>query len=515
MAAWLYIVWVSVELLLVIAAGALWVASPDTLTLNLSLSVFTLFLGILLAYPRRVDFVTWLKSRQFRSALTQIAGFFLVAGSVALVNHLGWKFPVKWDLTEKKLNTLSDQTKKVLAALPEDVSVTFFAKREDWAQGMAILSLYRDAHPTLKLEAVDIEGAPQKARAEGVVENGTVILKHKENRVVFLIKDELSVTNAFLKLARPRRIKVYFTIGHGESLCSMKTEGGISAFCDHLVGQLYDVNTLDLQRAKEIPADAELVIVWGPTTGMLPVETQRLQRWLERGGSLLALLSPGFLQDTSTELRQLLRNWGLVVNNDLVIDRLSTLENNEATIPIVTKYEPNHPTTRNFTARTLFPLSSSVEMIAPIYAGVATQTLAYTSPFPGSWGERDLAGIAKGKAEYNDKVDLKGPVALAAVAERVTDKAREKDTRVAAIGNDAFARNAYQAQTANMNLLLNVVGWLAHDEGLLSLSRPNLAQDPIVLSAIHLHVVFYLVVVTLPLLALIGAVLVYRRRRKL
>ena len=296
MAAWLYIVWLIVEGLLVILCGALWVASPDTLMLDISLTVFTVFLGILLSYPRRVDFATWLKSRQFKSALTQLVGFFLTLAVVGLLNHLAWRYPLKWDLTEKKLNTLSEQTRRVLSGLPEGIQVNFYAKREDWAQGMGLLNLYRDALPTLKVEAIDIEGAPQRARAEGVVENGTVVIKHLERKVTFLIKDELSVTNAFLKLSRPKRLKAYFTVGHGESLCETKTEGGISAFCGHLEGQLYELHSMDLQRLNEVPADAEIVIVWGPTTGMLEIEAQRLQRYLERGGSLLALLSPGLIQ---------------------------------------------------------------------------------------------------------------------------------------------------------------------------------------------------------------------------
>lgn len=514
MTSWLFMVWVVIEVLLVISCGALWIASPDTLTLNLSLTVFVTVLGILLSYPRRVDFVTWLKSRQFKNALTNIIQFCLVLGILGVINHLAWRYPVKWDLTEKKLNTLSEQTQRILQDLPPDVSVTFFSRRQDWSQGMALLGLFRAARPQLNLEAVDIEAAPQRARAEGVVENGTVVIRSGERRVMFRLKDELSVTNSFLRLVRTKPLRIYFTQGHGEALCEMKTEGGISAFCDHLRGQLYEIETLDLQRIEDVPTDADLVIVWGPTLGLLPVEVQRLQRWLERGGSLLVLLSPGFLQDTATELRGLLGKWGLQANNDLVIDRLSTLENNEATIPIISKYA-DHPITKGFTGRTLFPLSSSVQVVKPLYEGVALTPLAFTSAFPGSWAERDLPGIARGKAEYNEGKDLKGPVNVAVVAERITEKAGEKDTRVGVVGNDSFTRNAYQNQSTNANFLLNMVAWLAHDEGLLSLSRPGLARESVVLSAVHINVVFFLVVVTMPLLAFAVAIGIYRRRRKL
>lgn len=514
MNAWLFYIWLIIEILLVIATGSLWIAAPESLTLNISLSVFVLVLGILLAYPRRVDFLTWIRSRQFVTALGQILQFFLIAAIAGLINHLVWRYPHKWDLTETKLNTLSDQSLRILQDLPKDVTVTFFSRRENWSAGMRILDLYRDARPDLKLEAVDIEASPQRARAENIVDNGTVLVRAGERRVTFVLKDELSVTNAFLKLIRTRPISIYFTVGHGEAMCDMKGEGGISAFCDHLKGQLYELKTLDLQRIKDVPSDADLVVVWGPTLGLLPEEVLRLQRWLERGGSLLVMLSPGFLQDTATELRGLTLKWGLKLNNDLVIDRLSTLENNEATIPIISKYG-EHPITKNFAARTLFPLSSSVETLTPLYSNVATTPLASTSGFPGSWAERDLPGIARGKAEFNEAVDLKGPIHVAAVAERLTDKSGEKDTRIGVIGNDSFTRNAYQNQTANANFLLNMVGWLAHDEGLLSLSRPGLSRETVILSAMHINVVFFLVVVTMPILAFTVAIWIYRRRRKL
>lgn len=515
MNSWVYIIWIVIEVLLVITTGALWTVSPDTLALNLSLTVFICVLGILLVYPRRVDFLTWIKSRQFVMAFTQIIQFFLILGIVALLNHLAWRYPFKLDLTSSGLNTLSGQTQRILNDLPKDVEVSFYARREDWPLGMALLQLFREAKPSLKLEAIDLESSPQRARAEGVIENGTVVIRFKDKKVMFALKDELSVTNAFLKLMRSRSIKIYFTQGHGEAWCEMKEEGGISSICDHLKGQLYEIHPLDLQRVKEVPTDADLVIVWGPTSGLLDDEIQRLQRWLERGGSLLTLLSPGFLQDTAKGMRELLKNWGLNVSNDLVIDRMSTLENNEATIPIITKYSKEHPITKGFEARTLFPLSSSVESVTPLYQGVAVTQLAFTSPFPGSWAERDLPGIAKGKAEFDQSKDLKGPISVAGVAERITNKIGEKDTRIGVIGNDSFTRNAYQNQTANANFLLNMIGWLAHDEGLLSLSRPGLSRDTVILSATHIHVIFFVVVVTMPILAFIVAIWVYRRRRKL
>lgn len=512
---WLYAVWVGAEVLLLISVGGLWIAAPEYTMLNAALTVFTLILGLLLLYPRRVDFVTWLKSRQSRVALTQFTGMGLVLAIVALINHVGWKFPLSADFSQQQLHTLSAQTRTILKQAPAGLRLTYFARKEDWPQGMAILRLFRAARSDIQLDAVDVEASPQRARAAGVTENGSVELSLGKKKVVFFLKDELSITNALLKLSRPRALRIYLTTGHGEAQCQKTGEEGISAFCEHLKNQLYETVGLDLSIVKEVPQDADLVVVWGPTTTLLDVEIQRLQRWMERGGSLMLLLSPTFQHDDMVKLRNLILPWGLKLNNDLIIDRLSTLETNEATIPLVTKYDPRHPVTRGFTARTLFPLSASVDVVTPVYDGVATRLLAFTSEYPGAWAEKDLAGVANGKATFNDGVDIKGPVALVGVSERLSDKVGEKDTRLAVIGNDVFARNAYRGQAANMNLLLNLTSWLAHDEGLVSLNRPHLNQGGVVLGNSHLRLVFFIAVITIPLLAFAIAVLIYRRRRRL
>lgn len=514
MTRWWYIVWVITEAALVFASVALWLVATEHTVLNLSVSVFTLLLGAILFYPRRVSLVTWLKSREATSAFTQIMRLGLYACIAALVCYLSWKFPLEKDVTERSLNTLSEQSKVILRGLPSDTRLTLYARRKDWTRAMSLLKLYQSERRDLTLHAVDPELQPSVARSQGVQDEGTVVVEGGGKRVAFRLQDELSVTNALLKLVREKKLKLYFTWGHGEPTCENTSQDGISAFCQHLIQQHYDYQRLDLQTSTDVPADADAVIMWGPQTGFLPSEIQRLQRWLEQGGSLLVLYSPLFETDHLMELRKLLAMWGLEARNDLIVDRVSTLETQEATIPLISKYA-NHPITKNFKERTLYPLSSSVGVGKPLYDKVAVTPIALTSDYPGSWGEIDLKAIGAGKAEFDAKQDARGPLPIISVAERLNETPGEQDTRIAVIGNDVFTRNAYQNQTTNMNLLLNIVGWLAHDEGLISLNRPGLSHEPVILSAQHLRFVFVVTVVTLPLVAFVLALVVFRRRRRL
>lgn len=512
---WWYSAWVVVFGLLVLSSVSLWLVATEHVVLNLSVTVFTVLLGLLIFYPRRVDILTWLTSRQGKTGLVQLSQFVLVCFISTLVAYLAWKFPFQVDISERSLNTLSAQSQQVTKDLPEGTSLTLYARRAEWARAMGLLNLYRTVRRDLVISAIDPEVRPQAARAAGVNDHGTVIVEGGGRRVSFPLKDELSVTNALLKIIREKQPRAYFVWAHGEATCSNKNEDGLSALCGHLRAQNYTTLPLDLQKSTDVPVDADVVVIWGPTAGFLAPEVQRLQRWLERGGSLLFAYSPNFQLDHLRELRGLLAKWGIQSFNDLVVDRLSTLESQEATIPVVSRYAKNHPATRGFTNRTIFPLSSSLESVLPIYENVAVTGLAMTSDYPGSWAERDLAAVAEGKADFDEKLDRKGPINLAMVAERVTNNLRDKDTRIAVIANDVFARNAYQNQTANMNFVLNILGWLAHDEGLVSLNRPGLSHEPVIISTPHLRLVFVVTVLAVPLVALILAILVYRRRRSL
>jgi ABC-type uncharacterized transport system involved in gliding motility auxiliary subunit len=510
-----YAIWVITECLLILSCISLWIVAPDLIQLNLAVTLFTFFLGLILFYPRRSSLQVWLQSRNAKNAVIHIAELFLIGSILSLISYLAWKFPLQIDMTERALNSLSDQSVQVLKTVPKDTKMTFYGRRQDWPRAMALLKLYRDVRNDLVLSAIDPELNPQQARSVGVQDNSTVIIEAGDKKIKFSLRDELSITNAFLKLNRSHHLNIYMSWGHGEASCDSTGADGISAFCNHLKNQNFKIHRLDLQKTVEIPTDADLVIIWGETAGFLPQEIIRLQRWLEKGGSLLWLYAPQFEQDISAEMRGLIKKWGIVANNDLVIDQRSTLENKEATILLIEDYARNHPITKGFVSRSLFPLTSSLDFVIPLYQNVATTSLLKTTAYPSSWAEKDLVAITKGSATYDPKTDKAGPISIAAVAERVTESPQEKDTRVGVIGNDSFLRNAYQNQTANINLALNMISWLAHDEGLVSLNRPGLAHEPVILSAQHLRFVFVITVISVPMIAFILALLIYRRRRKL
>jgi ABC-type uncharacterized transport system involved in gliding motility auxiliary subunit len=156
-------------------------------------------------------------------------------------------------------------------------------------------------------------------------------------------------------------------------------------------------------------------------------------------------------------------------------------------------------------------LSSSVSLIE---GNDAATLIAFTSSFPGSWAEKNLKGIASGKAEYKENEDIKGPIGLLGIGERVGANA-EKDSRFVLLGSSSFLINAYQNQSGNTTLFLNTVSWLVNDEGIISFNRPGIEEYPVILSSQHIQMIFVIAILLVPILFFGCAIFIYRRRRLL
>jgi ABC-2 type transport system permease protein len=508
---WLFPLWVIINVLVALAAVSLWITAPDYRSLNWGLSIFALTLGITLILLRWSEIKTFIHSSYFKKLLYHSINIFLILAIVGVINYLGNKNVKEFDLTFEKRNTLSDQTQKVLQMIKHPLSLTLYARREEWKRHLDIFKLYQARNKNITIDAVDTDIRPDVVRAKNITENGTVIINYNGEENRFVMTDELSLTNALLKALRDDKIILYSTTGHGELSCSDKSEEGLSSMCERLAGLNYQVRELDLTKTTSVPLDATAVLILGPTTGFLVAEARQLEEFLNKGGSLFLALAPAFKSEVYNNLIQLARPFGLKMGRDVVIDRLSTIQGSEATIPIVNAYDSNHSITLDFNLRTVFPLSSSVSLIE---GNDAASIIASTSSFPGSWAESDLEGVTKGKAEYNEGSDLKGPVGLMGVGERV-GKSAKGHSRFVLLGSSSFLINAYQNQTGNPMLFLNTVSWMVSDEGIISLNRPGMEEFPVILSSMHLQMIFFVAILLVPIVFFGSAIFIYRRRRLL
>ncbi len=437
----------------------------------------------------------------FYSAVSAVSALVLVAALVG-VNYIAVKKPKSWDLTKDKIFTLSDQTTGVLKGLKEPVTVQAFyaASEPEYPELKSRLDQYAAETDKLKVEFVDPFKHPAQVKELNISQSGPrVIVKSgsKESRAREISEEAL--TNALIEVSRGSTKKVYFSKGHGEHAIADNTERGLKQFVDNLKGDGYQVDEIVLAEHKEMPADAQALVVAGPVASFQEGEAKLVKDWVEKGGKLVAMVDPG----SQSGLENAFESWGIHVGKDEVIDP----EAQNPEIAIAQSYADQHPITQPrsspFALATIFPVARSVSKAANAPAGWTVTELAKTGPR--AWGE--TGSLASGKVEFNAGQDLKGPVPLACAS------TKGAESRVVVIGNSLFAANGYYRLSGNRDFALNSVAWTAKEESRISIRPKQRQANHLFLSADQKNTMRLFAFDVLPFGLLFAGLVVWQTRK--
>jgi len=440
---------------------------------------------------------------------------------------------VRFDWSEAHVHTLSDQSRKVLQGLDQDVDVTAFAAPMDATPVRSLLEKYAYASSHFKVTYADPTARPDlvekyKIRPEKLG-HGLVRLAVGPEAVEVTQIDEPSITNALVKLTRKGQKKIYFLEGHGERpIDGAGAEGkeGFAQAADALKSENYVSAKLLLGATGDVPADANAVVIAGPTRPLQPEEHAALTRYLARGGSVLVLIDPR----AQTDLGNDLSSYGVQLGDDVVIDRVQGLFGRAAT-PFAAEYG-DHPITKDLREVTLFHVVRSVRP-KPDAKGRFTELVRTSKD---SWAEHDLKRFFDEGKVSQDPGDEAGPIPIAVAGTPIVPAAAsaaaakpaaapaadaEKDEnkkppepRLVVIGDSDFASNQLLDAYRNRDLFVNAVNWLAGDVQAISV-RPNRSRaSRLALSEEQFSRLRYLSLFVLPeAIAFLGVLAWWSRRR--
>lgn len=436
----------------------------------------------------------------------------LILGILAVINYLSWKIGSKLDVTRERLHSVSDQTIKVLNGLDKDIEVLAFFKDVglDRLEFRELMGEYTGRSNRIKFRFIDADKEPGVARKYEIDEYGTVVLSSDDREIKVKVSDPISgtiknnteqeLTNALIKLSSDRKKGVYFLVGHGERDINNNSDaGGLGKLKRTLEEEGYEVGELLLLRESIIPSKNSILIIASPAKPLSEKELGDIKKYLDEGGRAVFLIEPRMGGD----LVSLLKDYGIEVENDIVIDPSSKVVGGGDVAPIVAQY-PNHGITDNFRLATIFPFSRSINVTSK--DNVTNKLIANTSQF--SWSERNLSLFDQGIAQQDDG-DKPGPLGVAEVSE-IGEK-----SKVAVFGSADFVSNRFFGFSGNSDLFLNTVHWIVGDENLISI-RPKVAEGgKLTITQNQLTVIFMVTVVLLPAIVLFTGVGVWLKRRNM
>ncbi|MDH3211286.1 MAG: GldG family protein [Myxococcales bacterium] len=425
-----------------------------------------------------------------RYGTSAILSTLLTIAILAMGGFLAQRYPFRFDWSEAKVHSLSDQSLKLLAGLDRDVhAVAFFSPLEQ-TPVRDLLDRYVYASDHFRVEYVNPSERPDLIERYGIAPEdlgqGLVRIAIGEGVTQVGEVSEENITNAMVKLSRTADRKVYFLKGHNERAVEGEAAAEKESYAraaDALRNENYEVETLLLAAAGDVPEDADVVIVAGATRPLLEEEHVALRRYLERGGAVLVLVDPR----AKTDLVERVRDWGVDIGNDVIVDRKLAMFG-RATTPFAGSYAPDHAITRDLQETTLFHLVRSVRS-GEDAKGNFTE-IVFTSG--DSWAERDIDRFyAEGRAEFGGD-DLQGPVSIAVAGTPDLGRAGSEpaeasdedapagvsppgEAHLAVFGDSDFASNELIEAYRNRDLFVNTVNWLLGDVEAISI-RPALSR---------------------------------------
>jgi len=393
-------------------------------------------------------------------------------GILVVANILAQQYPQRWDVTEDKQHTLAPETIQALQSLPEPVHATAFysVRLNTESAGQLLEDFKSNSDGKFTYQFMDPDSNPVLVNQLGITGDGKILLQMGEQQQIVTFASESELTGGLVRLLNPDKPALYFLTGEGEHDTETSGNGAYTRVRQVLENKNYVVKTLNLQAENAIPEDARAVVVAGPLVPLPENSIALIQDFLTNGGSLLFLSNPvpltQFGEKPDLLAEYLASDWGITLNNDIVVDTNSP---SSPFFAIGAQYAVHPITEKMQGVAAIFPYSRSLAMGAGDTGSTPTALVLTTDQ---SWGETDFAALEGQQAlEFNQEVDLPGPMILAVAMENSTT-----GSRVVVFGSSSFAQDDNFDFSGNGDMFVNAVDWVTEQEALINLTT-NTPQE--------------------------------------
>lgn len=488
----------------------------------------------------------------------------LLIGILLVVNFFSYQIFYRWDLTQHRIYSISQVSKKTVANLDDVVTIKAYFSDNLPSQFVTvhqevadILDEYQNyANGKVRVEFINpgtdentqrelaILGIPQLTfqvlqKDQMQLVNGYMgiaISFGDKNEVIPAVKQdtedlEYQITTAIKKVTSENIAAVGFVTSFGTA----DVKSVISAAYKGLA-ELYTVQDVDLANVKEIPTDIKTLIIVGPREKIPDEKLKVINSFVGRGGNLIALLDGVLIEQglstkkNETGLENLLANYGLKVNSDLVADVRNgvasftqgffTFSSNYPFWPKITREGFNKDNNAvSSLENVIMPWASSIDAVTDKIDAKNITNLAQTTNQ--AWDEKDNYNIAPNNIAAGSE---RQQFTLAAMVNgEVKNPYPEKgqpekfNVKMIVIGDSDFLSDGFASNVPdNLTLFQNLVDSVSLGDDLITIRSKGISSRPIKegLSETTKAVIRYGNVFALTLVVIIFGLVRYFMRRR-
>lgn len=388
---------------------------------------------------------------------------------VVMLGYLSSQYRWAKDITQANRNILTQGSVNVLKQMQGDINITVFATNDDANNGdtfrkgmLDFVARYQREKKNVFIKFINPSEEPKLAQEAGVkVDGETIVEYNKRSEHITPPFAEQEMTNLLVRLSRTNNQPVMYLDGHGERLLQGLKNHDLGEFGKQLESKGFKFANPDLTIAQAVPANGAMLVIASPQVDISAVEAKKIKAYLESGGNVLWLLD----DDNLHGLQEVADYLGIKVSPGIVVDRAAEQYGADPKMAFASLYG-DHPITRNFMLRTVFPEAHEVDGQASDDLGWKVGRLIDVAP--NGWLESDKVppGAQNLKVRFDQGKDKAGPINVGVALERVYGK---KGQRVVVVGNANFLANTFITNGGNLDLGINIINWLAGDDRLITI----------------------------------------------
>ncbi|HUV22167.1 MAG TPA: GldG family protein [Gammaproteobacteria bacterium] len=439
------------------------------------------------------------------------SGVFLLlfVGLLALLAWLSQRYPVTIDMSSNQRNSLSQETVRLLEQIETPIDVTLFIAPANERRPTLekLFKRYRQLQPNIRVQTLNPDLHPDLVRAHDIRYDGEVLLEYLGRNEKISQISEANVSNSIQRLLRQGERWLVFLQGHGERNPYGEANHDYSMFATQLAGKGYTIENLTLAQISSIPDNTDVLVLASPRVALLPGETRLLQDYIDAGGNFLWFADPEQAVDGLELLGESLATGfvpGVIVDPNSQLMGLDRID-----FALIGEY-PRHPITSNLGSLSIFPQAQGIEF----YGDANWQRQNFLQSDERSWNETGELQADAVKGDNDDEIS--GPLTIGmSLARNANDSnGQPLEQRVIIVGDADFLANSYLGNGSNLEIGINLVNWLSHDDRLISISPRPAPDTRLELSPTEQLVIAIFFLLALPLGLLISGLRIWLQRRK-
>ena len=427
----------------------------------------------------------------------------------------------KYDISSSKLYSITSNTKVVVNALEQDVTIYWLVQSSAEDQVIEnLLGKYESLSSHIEVVKKNPDVYPTFAQqyTKETVQNNSLIVECGDKYRYIGIEDiylgdiniysgtydatdfdgEGAITSAIDYVVSEELPQLYVLQGHGEAELP-------SSFSEQIEKENMQLNALSLLTVDKIPEDADCILIYAPASDISQDEADILADYVSNGGKLW--VSSGAVEEGMLEnLYSLLSNYGVTVNEGIVVE--GNREYYVLGMPYVLMPDMNsHAITDSLLEENYYPimpLTMGLSTSSYTSNGTVTELLTTTSE-----AYSKIAGYELTTYDWEEG-DLDGPFSLAVSIED------NSGGQIVWFASDMFLEDGYNSYSSgsNMDLAMNALSSLIGESEAMTIRSKSLNYNYLTISESTASVLKGLMIGVFPLLYLGVGIYVILVRKK-